>query len=197
MANATRTDIVFLALVEVGVGLAAGLGVAIATMVVGACIEPLAGLFESIAYTLLAGLAAMIGGVVAVGYCYLRAEKRKINLLKRLLQAVVGLAAGVGAFCAVPWVSAPHALINLAVVLLPLLGLLIGFNHRIPFSHRVCLVAVTLRPYSFMRKSQRHLVGQLVRRIFGPIRLAGVCPCSPNRPLRLRRLQAAAVELLH
>jgi GNAT superfamily N-acetyltransferase len=137
MANVTRADIVFLALHEACIGLAAGLGGAVATAVIVAYIEPLVGLFDSILYTLLAGLAGMIGGVVVVGYRYVRAHKQNRNFRKQLLQAVLGMAVGVGAFCGVLWLSnsfyPSNALINLAVVLLPLLGLLISFNHRIRY----------------------------------------------------------------
>jgi hypothetical protein len=137
MANATRTDIVFLALHEAGVGLAAGVGGAVITAIVLDAIKPLPGLFDSILYALLAGLTGMIGGVVVVGYRYMRAQQRKVNFPKRLLQAVVGMAMGMGAFCGVLWLAQsfhlPNAIVNLAVVLLPLLGLLIGFNHRMRY----------------------------------------------------------------
>jgi hypothetical protein len=137
MANATRTDIVFLALHEAGVGLAAGVGGAVITAIVVDAIKPLPGLFDSILYALLAGLTGMIGGVVVVGYRYMRAQQRKMNFPKRLLQAVVGMAMGMGAFCGVLWLAQsfhlPNAIVNLAVVLLPLLGLLIGFNHRMRY----------------------------------------------------------------
>jgi hypothetical protein len=137
MANATRSDIVFLALHEAGVGLAAGVGGAVVTAIVEDAIKPLLGLFDSILYALLAGLIGMIGGVVVVGYRYRRAQKRNLNFPKRLVQAVLGMALGMGAFCGVLCLAKSlylsNALVNLAVILLPLLGLLIGFNHRMRY----------------------------------------------------------------
>jgi hypothetical protein len=137
MANATRADIVFLALHEACIGLAAGLGGAVGTAIIGACIEPLPGLFDSILYALLAGLASMIGGVVVVGYRYVRTHKRNLKFSKQLLKAALGMAMGIGAFCCALWLSKnfypSNSLVNLAVILLPLLGLLIGFNHRMRY----------------------------------------------------------------
>jgi hypothetical protein len=136
MTHATRADIVFLALHEAGIGLVAGLGGAVATAVITASIEPIAGLFDSILYTLLAGLAGMMGGVVVIGYRYMRAHKR--NFRKQLLQAILGMGVGVGAFGGVLWLAKSfylaNALVNLTLVLLPLLGLLIGFNHRVRYN---------------------------------------------------------------
>ncbi|WP_126546887.1 hypothetical protein [Hymenobacter amundsenii] len=138
MTNAARVDVVFLALREAIIGLVAGLGGALVAALIIGNIEPLVDLYASILYSLITGLICMIGGIFAVGYRYLREHKREIAFVKQVVQALMGITLGGITFFCTLWLIKnlypSNALVNTMVVVLPLLGLLIGFNHRIRYS---------------------------------------------------------------
>lgn len=135
MTTSTRTDIVFLALHEILIGLAAGAGGVLVTAAVGAGLTPLVDLYDSILYALLAGGLSMLLGVAAVGYRYLRQQGRRQRFGRQLGQGAVGFGLGLGLFFALLWTvprpALTNGLTNAALVIMPLLGLLLGFNHRI------------------------------------------------------------------
>jgi hypothetical protein len=113
MAKATRVELVFLALHEVLTGLLTGVGGVLLTAFTQSLLEPSTGLFKSVLYPCLMGLVGLLGGIGVVGYQYLQQRERGQLIIRQLLQAVAGLLAGVAASWGV------------------MVGLLIGFNHRI------------------------------------------------------------------
>ena len=140
MTNATRVDIVFLALHEIMIGLAAGLGGVVVTGLIISQIEPLIGLFESIMYPCIVGLVCMIGGIGIVGYQYLRQHKEGPKFTKQLLQALLGVALGfVISWCLTLLFKnflPLNGIVYTTIMALPLVGLLTGFNHRIRYTFK-------------------------------------------------------------
>lgn len=135
MPKATRVDVIFLALHEVLTGLVTGFGGILLTAFLQSLIEPSTGLFESVLYPCLMGLVGMIGGIGGVGYQYLQQRERGQLITRQLLQAVVGLLGGIAAAWGIMLLfrnSLPlKGPVLLTTLVLPLVGLLIGFNHRI------------------------------------------------------------------
>jgi hypothetical protein len=135
MAKATRVDVIFLALHEVLIGLLTGVGGVLLTAFTQSLLEPSTGLFESVLYPCLMGLVGMLGGIGVVGYQYLQQWERGQLITRQLLQAVAGMLGGVAASWGVMFLFR-NALplrgpVLLTIMVLPLVGLLIGFNHRI------------------------------------------------------------------
>jgi hypothetical protein len=135
MAKATRVDVVFLALHEVLNGLLTGAGGVLLTALIQSLVEPSTGLFESVLYPCLMGLVGMIAGIGVVGYHYLQQQERGQLIMRQLLQAVAGILGGVASSWGVMFLfrnSLPlKGPVVLTIIVLPLVGLLIGFNHRI------------------------------------------------------------------
>jgi hypothetical protein len=79
----------------------------------------------------------MLAGVAGVGYQYLRRQGRARHFAQQLRQGLLGFGLGIGALGVALALSATfhpsNSLVNLLVGALPLLGLLIGFNHRIRY----------------------------------------------------------------
>jgi hypothetical protein len=134
MAKATRVDVIFLAIHEVLTGLLTGFGGILLTAFLQSLVEPSTGLFEAVLYPCLMGLLGLLGGIVVVGYQYLRQRERGQLITRQLLQAIVGILGGVATSWGVMLLfrnSLPlKGPVILTIMVLPLAGLLIGFNHR-------------------------------------------------------------------
>ncbi|MCR5888411.1 hypothetical protein LRS06_11665 [Hymenobacter sp. J193] len=138
MAKSEKVNVLLLAFEETLVALAYGFAGVVATALCVGLLSVLigkqVGLVESgLAATIIGGVAFLIG-ILSTGYKYLKEDKRENLLLKHFLQGVFGFIAGLAVLLLclkIEELQSWNAFLDYAVYVAPLIGLLIGFNHRI------------------------------------------------------------------
>ena len=96
-------------------------------------------LFGDIMYGLIGGFVGMLAGVWYPGYLLLKKEGRQKQTLKFALQSLLGLAIGLLIFYLTTGLMETlqfpsglvYSFVNFLIILLPLVGLILGFNFNI------------------------------------------------------------------
>ncbi len=123
---------------QIFIGLGGGLGGAILFTLVTSLVYGRMDLFGSIMYAFIGCYFGMLIAIVIVGYYFLRANGREKELIGRILKSILGLAISSTFFYVLitlfeKWLpqSIINSLANWVMILIPLLGLILGFNFRL------------------------------------------------------------------
>ncbi|MBG8555138.1 hypothetical protein [Hymenobacter guriensis] len=138
MAKSEKINVLLLAMEETLVALAYGFAGVVATALFVGLLSVLVGkqvgLVESGLAATIIGCMSFSVGVVSTGYKYLKETDRESLLLKQFLRGVFGFIAGLTTLLLCVRIENPQfwsSALAYAVYVAPLIGLLVGFNHRI------------------------------------------------------------------
>jgi hypothetical protein len=138
MAKSTRINVLLLAIEETIIASLYGCAGFLITVFGGYLLSTITGetteLFGSVLHALIGCFAAFVTGVFITGYRYLEEEKRKETFLQYAVQGIVGLLLGClisGFYYTAGEVLTHYSALQWIPFATPVLGLLVGFNHRI------------------------------------------------------------------
>ncbi|OON65865.1 hypothetical protein [Hymenobacter sp. CRA2] len=133
MAKLINVEVILLAFEETLIGAVTGVLGGVVGGLLGSVVDAGQSLYESVLFAVLGGALGLILGIARVGYKYLKENNCTERFQGQLVLGLAGMAVGAAVlYCSLSWLdtTAP-AYVAPVVLSLPLLGLLMGFNHRI------------------------------------------------------------------
>ena len=120
-------------LIGVGFGL---VGALLSVVIADLYFDPL-DLFGIGMYALIGFYIGIPAGIGYDGFKLLKKLERQRNFYRFFIQCIIGTLIGIASFyCSITafGLAAPHGLVNLLMIVLPLAGATIGFNFKFPYS---------------------------------------------------------------